>query len=226
MKQFTLKSGYATFIGIFFAALVLSGLANASQIYYNLGNGAAGVKPEDADYWGANAFTTDSNSYVLTNVTLALEGVSDASGTFSVSLYSASGSKPGGSLLTLGNAIADSSVSSTGYNDYSYDGEDFALTPSTMYWIVVSGTSDSSGDVSWEGALSAEITPNGEIGRVASSSNGGNTWSSHPLSGDYKPFVMEVDGDPAGGTVPEPGTALALMAGLAGLAVLRSKRRT
>jgi len=193
----------AVLCGLLFAAVASSG-----PIYNNLSNGSGTGGDINSNTWYADAFSTDSNTYALQNVTLELKGDS-TSGTFSIWLYSSTSNAPGSPLMTLGNSLSDSSISSSGFAPYSYAGGGYALAANTMYWIVVGGTSLPGFDVAWEGSLSSTITSVGP-GATASSSNGGSSWFAHALNSDYKPNLMEVDS--GGAAIPEPGSLLLTLA--------------
>ena len=98
--------------------------------------------------WAANGFSTDNNTYQLSDVVLALEGVS-TTGTLTVSLYSNNAGTPNVDLATLGT-IADSVLSTSSFTQQTVPGGNFTLLPNTSYFIVLSGSTVGSPDADWE----------------------------------------------------------------------------
>jgi hypothetical protein len=196
------------------------GSAGATVLYSNLANPGSGFSAVSSTAWAANAFSTDNNTYKLSDVILALEGVS-TTGTLTVSLYSSSGgpAQPTTNLATLGT-IADSALSTSMFTQQTVNVSNVTLAPNTQYFIVLSGSSSSGADADWEkeqGTTGIGVA-GGEWG---TSANSGSTWSMHGVSVDFAPYVMQVDA-----STPEPGSIFSALGGLAVVALARFRRRT
>src|SRR5262245_41441359 len=101
---------HAIYAGLICTAL-LPGTARAGVLFNNLafGNSLNSV-PLSSTQWAAQSFSTDGNSYQLTNVTVALEGAQivpasepsvQVGPSVNVMLYSNSSGSPGALLSTL-----------------------------------------------------------------------------------------------------------------------------
>jgi MYXO-CTERM domain-containing protein len=169
----------------------------------------------------ANSFSTDNNTYHLSDVILSLEGIA-TTGTLTVSLYSSNNGTPPApatGLVTLGT-IADSALSTSSFTQQTVAGGGFTLNPNTMYFVVLSGSSVTGSDSAWEKENGA--TGTGVAGQAwGISANSGSTWLTHTVSTDFQPYLMRVDVT----TTPEPGTITGAFAGLALLLAGTWRRR-
>ena len=221
MKSYTPTRLYCSFAVL--AALALPGSAGATILYTNLSNpNPLSFTAVSATTWVANSFTTDNNSYQLTDVILALEGVS-TTGTLTVSLYTSSTGTPSGtpaSPTTLGT-IADSSLSTSSFTQQTVNGNNFLLAPNTTYFVVLSGSTVGAPDAEWEKENGA--TGTGVAGQAwGISGNSGSTWTMHGVSTDFQPYLMQVD---ASTSSPEPGTLFGVIGGLLVILSTRLRRR-
>ena len=200
------------------AALALPFTAGASPIYDNLGSSGTGTTVSSTS-WAANTFTTGSAA-TLADVIVSLEGISSATGSVTVALYSDVSNAPGMLLSTLGTIQDnDSRLSTSAFNNVTFGGNNYSLAATTEYYIVLSGTS--TGDVLWQ--RSSNTSGTGVAGNlVALSPDGGTTWFPSTLNSDHLPFVMEVD--PATG-VPEPNTIFGALGGFVAIAIARLRQR-
>ncbi len=219
MKSYRSRRRYLSLAA--FAAVALPASMGATTILYsNLASpNSASFSAVSSTSWAANSFSTDSNSYNLADVILSLEGVS-TTGTLTVSLYSSSSGKPGTDLMTLGT-IADSALSTSSFTQQTVSGNNFSLSPSTMYYIVLSGSTAGSPDADWERENGS--TGTGVAGQsFGLSADSGTSWTTHVVNSDFQPYVMQVD---AGSGTPEPSTLLGALGGLAAILGLRLRRR-
>jgi MYXO-CTERM domain-containing protein len=204
------------------AALALPGSAGATVLYDNLSNpNSLSSTSVSSTTWAANSFSTDNNTYHLSDVILSLEGIS-TTGTLTVSLYSSNNGippSPTSSLTTLGT-ISDSSLSTSSFTQQTVPGGGFTLSPNTMYFVVLSGSSVGAFDAAWERENGA--TGTGVAGQAwGISTNAGSSWLMHTVSTDFQPYLMRVDAT----TTPEPGTVTGALAGMALLALGSWRRK-
>jgi hypothetical protein len=215
-----LQRSYLTWAALI--AAMLPGAARATVLYDNLGNpNPLSSTSVSSTTWAANAFSTDNNSYKLSDVILSLEGIA-TTGTLTVSLYSSNNGlppTPNASLTTLGT-IQDSVLSTSSFTQQTVNGNNFQLQPNTMYFVVLSGSTVGSFDAAWERENGA--TGTGVAGQAwGISNNSGATWGDHSVSTDFQPYLMRVDATNA----PEPGTIFGALSGLALIAASRFRRR-
>ena len=220
---FSEEKGWTLRVMAALAVLALPGSAGATVLYDNLSNpNSLSSTAVSSTTWVANSFSTDNNTYHLSDVILALEGIS-TTGTLTVSLYSSNNGlppSPSSSLVTLGT-IQDSALSTSSFTQQTVAGGGFVLNPNTMYFVVLSGSSSTGSDAAWERENGA--TGTGVAGQAwGISSNSGSTWITHTVSTDFQPYLMRVD---ATTSAPEPGTITGAVAGLALLLAGTLRRR-
>ncbi len=158
------------------------------------------------------SFTTDAKDYAFNSVTLILgSGFSNGTDSFYVTLNEDAGAAPGTALELLAGAT-DPTESNT---QYQYTGAS-RLTANTTYWITLTNI-DETGEAYYDFLL-ADST----------AESAGSVWSigdtiyssvSGLQEGIPGPFAALFDAH----TVPIPGSAMLLMAGLIGVAGLRRK---
>jgi hypothetical protein len=215
-----MKSSILSLFGL--VALTLPGPAGATVLYSNLANANpnASVGISGTKFAGAS-FTTDNNSYTLSDVIVSLEGISGGQGVF-VNLYNSSGGAPNTAILSTG-FVSQAELSTSSFTQVTLGGMNAMLTPNTLYYIVITGnTIGGQNDVNWESATpgpGSGIT--GSVTELMSlTGNSGATWSTHTANSDFKPFVLQVDV-----ATPEPGTLFGALAGLGLVAIGRMRRR-
>ncbi len=197
-----------------FAGLMLAGPARAStMIYANLGNGSGSGVQISSNPSLYQSFTTPSGGYTLSSVIIGLYG-NNTSGSIEVSLDTDVSNLPGSLIANLGS-ISDSAVTCGSECDITVSLlTNPSLASSTTYFIVLTGTLPLSkgggGDSIW--ATATNNTGTGVSGSIGS-------------NGSAQPFVMEVEGNPIAGGVPEPGAWLLMAIGLGALAARARSRK-
>lgn len=223
--------GKLVFLGLILTSMIKSRSAEAVDLINTpslLGSyGSASSSDPTTQY--AQSFTTTASGYVVNQVDLRLFRNSGEGGTYSVSIYSSTGS--GNSLvpdtlvasvatgLDMVNSAHPVPVSGAGdgsdVSSVSFTGLNFSLNSSpTDYFILVSYSGSYS--VSWAAVTASSPTFNGNNTYTAQVSSG--TPSNF---GDSDPLLLKVT---AGTTVPEPSTWA--MAGLALAGLAASARRS
>jgi hypothetical protein len=138
-----------------------------------------------------------------------------ATGNFTINIYADTGTGPGALLNTfaVGNANQTATgVPDNGFTDYSYSAAiNLTLTAGTTYWLGISDTVASGTDWGWD------TTATLGDGHYASFT-GAAPWSHNPADLAFNLV------SPAVG-VPEPLTLSLLGAGLAGLGMIRRRKR-
>jgi len=120
-------------------------------------------------------------------------------GTFSVSLWSDSSSKPGIKLYDVGSK-AESSLSAVS-STQDFSGLSLAVNPSTRYWIVASDSVNYGTAIGYISSAAAPVISE----KLAASNDGGVSWNGYP-SGYYGQMSVTA--------VPEPATEAAAVAGV------------
>jgi hypothetical protein len=212
----SIKRGLAT-SGIALAASVLtasswSSTAHADTVFSNLGPGGSfdefsgwslggpGAPPEQDV---AGVFTTPAVAYTLDSAELALDRFGGSTNdTLTVQLWSDVAGAPGAVLqsTTITGITAVETLHAATF------GGTFVLQPNTTYWLVADARTDFDGSW-WNNAT-------GDTG-VATRDTDADAWGA---SAQVSPAFR------INGTVPEPATGLALLAG-AGLLLTRCRRR-
>jgi hypothetical protein len=217
-----MKRKPASCLGILVLGLCLALSANparADTILYNSFSGAPDlslgtfpiglVGSSGAGGPEGDSFSTGASPFVLTDVVLTLEGVTD-SASFNVSLFNDNNTtcvpSCSGGPLTLLDAIATVSDNSLSTSLANYDfslAVPQTLTANTRYWIIAS-SSNGSGTL-W--SYTADLSGAGVAGEFDVDRFGGLGPTSN------EPFQMEVTGT----TVPQPSSLSMMSIGLAGL---------
>lgn len=211
--------------GIVFIGLSFAPPASAtSAVLFNNTNLINGGDATINTFGTAASFSTDNNFYLLADIILELEAVQGASGSFTVSIYSSSTDPspvPVASLEVLGTS-QDNVLQSGSYAPVQFNGNSFALTPNTRYWVVLFGTTGT--DALWE-APDGAFGP-GVAGEFFSHNTGPSAWVTFPNSTtNGSQLEMEVDGFSSAVSTPEPATGFCMLAGLGGLAAALARRR-
>ena len=121
----------------------------------------------------AQAFTTDCGNYNLTAVTINISGVTDASGNFTLRLFTSSGGLPGSPVP--GGLLTGPANPAVGQNTYTAAGP-LPLAPNTRYYVVAQ-VSSGTGEYNWSTTNSPNQTGAWTMAdNEAFSSDTGATW--------------------------------------------------
>lgn len=209
---------------IYLVLLALAIPVGATTVYNNLSEAGSSVDAiEGNQYWG-NEFETPSGSILmLSDVILDLEKGTSA-GTLTASLYSSTGSggtSAPGSLIDTINSVSESSLTTSAEQVTFTPTSTITLQPSTLYWIVLQGSSTSAANAEW--VLSTNDSGTGGISSLYHDRSNGTTWNVIQSNSAYSNQipVMEVD---AQTPAPEPATFGLLGLSLAGLVLIRKRR--
>jgi hypothetical protein len=227
--------------------LLLSGTAYATAIYDNLTPtyGGYGYDPLNGwEYYLADgsvgrvvspslfdSFTVGPNDFNLLDVKLMLKTTSSgSSGSFSVSIYNNDSSDPSnpkpGSLLTTIKTMSDSKLlSSFAIVDFLL-AKHLTLNANTRYWLVLDSAGDVDSTAGWSWSPYDQNDPgviNEYFGNLdRNSETGGYYISPNDTTYDgiqYGPYQMRLS------DTPLPPSLLLLGSGLAGLGLLRFRKR-
>jgi hypothetical protein len=162
--------------------------------------------------WSATLFRTTATDFVITSFSFQLNNsLGSLSGNLIPKIYSNSGSQPGTQVGANLGTIDTSTVSTT----VSLSGLNFALQPSTNYWIVFDNTA-----VTASTNFRYTFTPSGLSAPFAQAqtSNAGGNWQTNP--GLAMIGVITA--------VPEPGTIVmgVVCAGVLTFAGFRRSRKS
>jgi len=202
-------------------ALALPGLTPAAIITLsdNVSQGLAGFRIIGSLAWKAQAFSTTDSAFRITDVALPLSRNDVTGGDLLVSIFNSSGSggTPGAKLADVATVLA-SSLGTTSSALYDIPNLSITLTPTTSYFLVLSGVGLTGGAVWWDATLSTSGT--GFPSARNSSADGGASWGANNME---FPNQMRIQAD--AGAVPEPATLALFAIGLAGLEARRAARR-
>ena len=124
------------------------------MVLYNTLPGAIGGAPFFGDAtWLGDSFSTDGNSYLLTNITLYVFTQTAYAGGPNAYLYSSGFAGPTPYPLAELESIGsynDNALPGSEEQPVSFNGADYALAPNTTYWIVAGGTGSQFADDQWE----------------------------------------------------------------------------
>jgi hypothetical protein len=219
------RSVIVVVLGLFLVA----GSARASQVVFgNLGNDgttplalATSAKPSSST-WVAHGFTVGGTNNFLNSVSVGIFG----SGSATVALYSSSAGSPGSFITSVSQSIAN--LTTPTLQSFNFGG--FSLTNATPYWIVVSGSSSTPFDWSFNADGDFPIEQNGSGWAPLSpvtrqSDNSGTNWTTAGVNRPASISITASSTAPAPEPIPEPGTwaAAALLIGAA--AYVRWRRR-
>jgi len=214
MKNTPLKYSIGAAIALLTAFSASSNAATPS-ILDNIGNDPAGSSMVanfgggEGIFTAAQGFTTGSNSYTLTSVSLLFNSVSGID--FQLGLYSNDGNTPGSQLALF----AGPGSPEVALNIYAAP-SNITLDPLTQYWLVAStATMDDMFFVTMTDDLSYVTTDGWSMNSALGNFGGG--WM--PQDSTVIQFSVNVTGQ----TVPEPSSVA--LAGLGGLAILFYRRQ-
>lgn len=108
--------------------------ASAAFLYDNLSNNSGVPYPISSTAPMGDSFSTGSNSFTLTDLSVRLELTDTAIGSTTFSLWSDNSISPGTQITTLG-AIADALLSSSPTN-YTFSGLNVSLYANSRYWVM------------------------------------------------------------------------------------------
>ncbi len=186
----------------------------------NLGQPSTGSQPVGSDSWLAANFLTGNNAggYLLNSVQLAMSDASGSPSSFTVMLYSGTGSTsvlPGSSLGTLTGSL---NPVTSGIYTYTPDSS-LTLSAHTPYFIVLTAATAIANGAYWLSECAFPPSSSGNWGAdnaVIQSSDGISGWLPTPYLGIAQFAITATP-------VPEPGV-LSLF-GLGGLCFLWHRRR-
>ncbi len=200
------------------AMLFSIGPAHAGIIVSNLSqtmNGHSTIYADGPSQEYAQEFITGSQSVALGTV-VALIG--DATGTFTpaAELVTDNSGQPSSTVVTT-FTVPTIPTGTTLEDETFTPNSNVTLSANTSYWFILSASgTDTSAFYRWGYTDSTSYTGTGSLNMVASSTNNGATWTTHPLA--YGPEILQVNS----AAVPEP-TSLILIA-LAAPAIARGYR--
>jgi hypothetical protein len=209
-------------ITILVCLLLLSGTAYATAIYDNLSSTYSGY--DDLTGWGPplyDSFSVGANGFKLLDVQLMLRGT-PSTGSLSVAIYSDSSTSPGTLLFTIGTLSDNDLPSSFAVVDFLL-ASPYGLTANTRYWLVLDSNDNSTAEWSW----SSDQTALGVSGEYFGSLDENGVYSNSityidPVSKEEVqggPYQMRLS------DTPLPPSLLLLGSGLAGLGLLRFRKR-
>jgi hypothetical protein len=190
-------------------------------------NTVAGAVNVGSDAWWAQSFTTPNTSYSVDSVSVKLQNLTSPSGTYTVSLWDATGGSgvPGVSLATI--ASGNVSSLSTDLTDYTFIAPaGLTLAANTSYFVVVSASQPSTGsnpsNLGWSSTQDTTPTSTGP-GQIGGwSTRNADVNGSWDLLISGNPFQIAV----AGTAVPEPGLYAVLSGlGLIGFTLVRRRQQ-
>jgi hypothetical protein len=192
--------------------LLLSGVANAALIYNNLSSTSDGVDPVTGFYSPLfNSFSVGGENFNLLDVKLLLKIGQSSSSSSSVDLYSDSSMGPGKLLTTIGS-LNDNELSGTlSVVDFPL-ASPYTLSANTRYWLVLTSTNNSIAEWSW----SADKDALGVEGEYFGNGSGSDK---EVYSNIYGPYQMQIS------DIPLPPSLLLFGSGLAGIGLLRLRKR-
>lgn len=148
--------------------------AQAAVLTSNLAETPSGNYTADFSGPEAEAFTTDASGGTLASVSISIVGVNDASGNFTLRIFSDNAGVPGS--MVPGGLLTGPSNPSVGINTYTAP-TPLTLAASTRYWVVAQ-VSSGTGAYDWGYTNSANQTGPWTIEDFeAYSSNAGSTWN-------------------------------------------------
>jgi len=174
-------------------AMLLSlapGRSSAVDIFDTTGSSGITFNFFFSPLWSATLFRTTARDYVVTSFSFQTNNtIGSMSGNLIPKIFTDSGSQPGTQVGSNLGSIDTSTVSTT----FSLSGLNFALLPSTAYWIVFDNTGvTGSTSFRFTGTPSGSGAPYAQ----AQTSNAGGSWQANP--GVSMIGVITA--------VPEPGT--------------------
>ena len=169
--------------------------------------------------WGSSSFTTGTNPFVITSVTLRFAQITAATppNNLFVRLYNDNSGNPGSEITSFTFTNPGSITTTTANNIFTLTTPQ-TLAANTTFWLVAGS---GSGQYVW--ALTDSVNQTGEPGwsignnSARFSPNGGGSWTPYIANA----FQFSVNGTvntppPPPTNIPEPGSVVALL-GLGGL---------
>lgn len=166
-----------------FSLLILTPGVWGATLTNTLTETGVGFVPINNTDWSASSFTTTASDFTITDVTLKIKRDNDSvTGDFKIDIYTSILNTPD-SLKGQVYTGPASGLATSSYGEFSVNGLNIVLEPSTQYFIVLRGES-LNGDIHWP---YAQIV--GSDLYYADSTDSGGNWVNDLES----PYLMRVD---------------------------------
>ncbi len=194
------------------AALLPVSAARAAVLVDNLLVAQRDTTVVDSSLWAAQSFVTAADAVNLQSIELWL-GQRVGEPIITAELRADSASVPAAALATFSLAALGAGATQI---EMLPSAPQLQLAASTTYWIVLGVPG--AGSFGWTYAEGNSQTGPGTLGSFNYSTDGGANWANF---GADNPYLVRVNVS----AVPEPATALSLLAGMALLVALRRRQR-